>query len=128
MSSFAIFSNKIGQLPTGNERSRQLQFQQLGKDLQSDDLSAAQKDFSTLQQDIQNRAGLTSTRVHHHHGGGSASIQNSLLQDLNQVGQNLSSSNLAGARQAYATLQQQLQQFALGGGALNSESPVSLLG
>jgi hypothetical protein len=30
------------------------------------------------------------------------------------VGQNLTSSNVVGARQAYASLQQELQQFALG--------------
>jgi hypothetical protein len=37
-----------------------------------------------------------------------------LLQDLNQIGQDLSANNLSGAQQAYATLQQQFQQFALG--------------
>ena len=111
-------------------------FNQLASDLQSGNLSAAQKDFSTVQQDMQSPGKLTDSHFHHHShlggGGGSSdsSSQNSLLQDLNQVGQNLTSSNLAGAQQAYATLQQELQQFALGGGtqssALLAQMPVSL--
>jgi hypothetical protein len=120
-------------------------FNQLGTDLQSGNLSAAQKDFSTVQQDLQSQGVPPTNRLHHHHhigsGGGSGTPPNSplpnlpapppsLLQDLNQVGQNLTSSNLAGAQQAYATLQQELQQFALGGGTQSStllaQPPVSL--
>jgi hypothetical protein len=106
-------------------------FNQLASDLQSGNLTAAQKDYATLQQDLQSQSG-TGHRVHHHHGigtggvGDSSSSQNPLLQDLNQLGQSLTSSNLSGAQQAYAALQQQLQQFALGGGALSTESPVSM--
>ena len=105
---------------------------QLGTDLQSGNVAAAQKDFSTVQQDLQN---LSNNQFHHHHhlrsggGGGDSSNQNSLLQDLNQIGQSLTSSNLAGAQQAYATLQQQLQQFALGseGSSQLSNMPLSLV-
>ncbi len=105
-------------------------FNQLASDLQSGNLAAAQKDYSTLQQDLQNQSGM-GHHVHNHHrisAGGveDSSSQNPLLQDLNQLGQSLTSSNLSGAQQAYAILQQQLQQFALGGGALATESPVSL--
>jgi len=108
-------------------------FNQLSTDLQSGSLSAAQKDFSTLQQDLQNN--LSTDHFHHHHhlssggGSGDSSSQNSLLQDLNQIGQSLTSSNLAGAQQAYATLQQQLQQFALGseGSSQLSNMPLSLV-
>jgi len=105
-------------------------FNQLGTDLKSGNLSAAQKDFSTVQQDLQSRGNLPTTHFHHHShhggGGGDSSTQNSLLQDLTQVGQNLTSSNLAGAQQAYATLQQELQQFALGGGSLSAQSSTLL--
>jgi hypothetical protein len=105
-------------------------FNQLATDLQSGSVSAAQKDLSTLQQDFQNPGKLTTEHFHHHQhsggGSGDSSTQNSLLQDLSQVGQNLTSSNLAGAQQAYATLQQDLQQFALGGGALSSQSSTLL--
>ncbi len=105
-------------------------FNQLASDLQSGNLAAAQKDYSTLQQDLQSQSGM-GHHLHNHHrisGGGveDSSGQNPLLQDLTQLGQSLTSSNLTGAQQAYAVLQQQLQQFALGGGALSTESPVSL--
>lgn len=91
-------------------------FHQLASDLQSGNLSAAQKDYSTVQQDLQSAHGtLANSRFnqHHHHGGGVSTGPDTLLQDLSQVGQNLSSSNLPAAQQAYTTLQQQLQQFAL---------------
>ena len=108
-------------------------FNQLSTDLQSGSLSSAQKDFSALQQDLQNN--LSTDHLHHHHhlssggGSGDSSNQNSLLQDLNQIGQSLTSSNLAGAQQAYATLQQQLQQFALGSADSSqlSNMPLSLV-
>ena len=116
---FSQPATTTGPTPTGSTSSPVVQaFNQLGTDLQSGNTSAAQKDFSTVQQDLQNN--LSSGHFHHHHhlssggGSGDASNQNSLLQDLNQIGQSLTSSNLAGAQQAYATLQQQLQQFALG--------------
>jgi len=108
-------------------------FNQLSTDLQSGNISAAQKDFSTVQQDLQNNLSTDHFRHHHHLGSGGGSgdsnNQNSLLQDLNQIGQSLTSSNLAGAQQAYATLQQQLQQFALGseGSSQLSNMPLSLV-
>jgi len=104
-------------------------FQQLGSDLKSGNLSAAQKDFSTVQQDLKRPGDPSTDRFpHHHHGGGwngPSDGQNSLIQDLNLVGQSLATSNVTGAQQAYTTLQQQLQQFALGGGAVSAESRVS---
>lgn len=109
-------------------------FNQLATDLQSGNLSAAQKDYSTVQQDLQSQGGTSASHFHHHHhhgggGGGDSTTQNSLLQDLNQIGQNLTSSNLAGAQQAYATLRQQLQQFSIGGegSSLLSNMPLSLM-
>jgi hypothetical protein len=106
-------------------------FNQLDADLQSGNLSAAQKDFATVQQDIQSQGSPAASHFRHHHrlggGGGDSTTQNSLLQDLNQVavnqvGQSLTSSNLSGAQKAYSTLQQQLQQFAFGGGALSTQA------
>jgi hypothetical protein len=109
-------------------------FNQLAADLESGNLSAAQKDLSSVQQDLQSQGGPSTNHFHHHHrlstGDGGSTDPNPILQDLNQVGQNLTSSNLAGAHQAYATLQQELQQFALGGGSLSgalpAQTPVSL--
>jgi hypothetical protein len=78
-------------------------FQQLSTDLTSGNLSAAQKDYSTIQQDLQS----SSRHLHLHNrlkpGG---TVQDPLLQQLNQLGQDLSSSNLTAAQQAYAALQQ----------------------
>ena len=134
-SDFAILQQAISQPSTTSgstttSSSITQTFNQLASDLQSGNLAAAQKDYSTLQQDLQSQGG-TGHHLHNHHrihtgGLGDSSSQNSLLQDLNQLGQNLTSSNLSGAQQAYSTLQQELQQFAFGGGALATESPVSL--
>jgi hypothetical protein len=130
---FSQAATTTGSISTSSASNPVVQaFNQLGSDLQSGNVSAAQKDFSTVQQDLQN---LSNNQFHHHHhlrsggGGGDSSNQNSLLQDLNQIGQSLTSSNLAGAQQAYATLQQQLQQFALGseGSSQLSNMPLSLV-
>jgi len=108
-------------------------FNQLAADLQSGNLAAAQKDFSTVEQDLQSANGTQATsHFHHHHhlsgggGSGGSTNQTSLLQDLNQVGQSLTSGNLSGAQRAYATLQQQLQPFTLGRGTLSTQLPVSI--
>jgi hypothetical protein len=104
-------------------------FNQLGSDLQSGNLSAAQKDLSTVQQDLKSNGGPAFNHLGHYQrsggSGGNSSQQNSLLQDLNQTGQSLNSTSLASAQQAYTTLQQQLQEVALGGAALSSLTPVS---
>ncbi|HEY6304584.1 MAG TPA: hypothetical protein VIX14_16120 [Terriglobales bacterium] len=119
--------------PTSTSNPSAQAFNQLGSDLQSGNLPAAQKDFSTAQQDLKNQYKLPVDHFHHldHFGGGGGtrepSLQNSLLQDLSQVGQNLTSSNLAGV--SSLSLEQELQQFALGGGtqssALLAQMPVS---
>jgi hypothetical protein len=103
-------------------------FNQLSSDLQSGNLSAAQKDFSTVQQDLQSR-GRPMPIISRYLGGASNSgSQTSLLQDLNQIGQSLSSTSQTGAQQAYASLQQELQDFSLGGGATEALNnlPLSL--
>jgi hypothetical protein len=99
-------------------------FNQLASDLQSGNISAAQKDFSGVQQDMNGHGTVSAYRLLRP-GIGGASGQNSPLQELNQVGQSLTSSNLAAAQQTYASLQQQLQQFAFGGETLSNESPIS---
>ncbi|SRR6266481_526306 len=85
---------------------------QLATDLKSGNLSAAQKDFSALQQDVKNLGGPVATNRFHHYHRLSTNIEdltnpNSLIQDLNQVRQNLTSGNLFAAQQAYATLRGQ---------------------
>jgi cell division septum initiation protein DivIVA len=115
---------------TGNATSSPIKqaFNQLASDLQSGNLSAAQKDYSAVQQNFQGARGTVS-RSHFNgqsHGGGASSGQNMLFQELSQLGQSPSPSTLASAQQGYTSLQQELQQIALGGAAsLTSESPVS---
>jgi hypothetical protein len=106
-------------------------FNQLATDLQSGDPSAAQKDIATVQQDLQSSNGRFSTNHLRHPNPVSGAIrdssnQNSPLQGLKQPGINLTSGNMVSAQQAYNTLQQQLQEFDLGAGAISSESPFSM--
>jgi hypothetical protein len=87
-------------------------FQQLSSDLKSGSLAAAQKDYSTIQQDMQSRF---SGHLHHHHiqsGWDPFSMGNS--QASQDVFSTLAHSSAATAQQTYPTLAQQLQQYALG--------------
>jgi len=93
---------------------------QLAQDLKSGNLTAAQSDFATVHQDLQQaggqQAGAAHAHHHRHHGGGESS-QTSTQQDpistlFGQLGQDLQSGNIASAQQAYSSLQQDLQQFA----------------
>lgn len=109
-------------------------FNQLASDLQSGNLSAAQKDYSTLQQNLQiahfrdAQGTVSKSRINPQgHASGASSGQNTLLQSLGQISPSPASVTLASAQQGYATAQQELQQFALSGtAALTSESPISL--
>jgi CMP-N-acetylneuraminic acid synthetase len=79
----------------------QQNFQQLGKDLTSGSLSAAQSDFATLEQDMTQ---LNST---------STSQNNSpIAQAFQQLSKDLQSGNLSGAQQAYSNIQQDFQSQA----------------
>jgi hypothetical protein len=104
-------------------------FQQVGSDLKAGNVAAAQKDFNTVQHDLHRwhdplRDGFNPQGS----GGWNAAPdgKTSPIQDVNGVGQGVASSNLTGAQQAYTSLQQELQQFALGSGAVSAESLVSL--
>ena len=72
------------------------EFQQLGQDLQSGNLTQAQQDFGVLTQNIP------------------SGQQNSspFTQAINQLGQDLQSGNLAAAQQDVSTIQQDIQQIA----------------
>ena len=80
------------------------EFQQLGTDLQSGNLSAAQTDFATLQQ-LGSQSNSTS------------SSQNSdpIVQAFNQLSKDLQSGNITAAQQDYATIQQDFQNLAAKG-------------
>ena len=96
-------------------------FNQLSQDLKSGNLSAAQQDFSTIQQDFQNSQtqGQGGAGHHHHHihaEAQGAQSSSPLAQLFAQLGQALQTGNLSSAQQAYSTLQQDFQQFATSGG------------
>lgn len=95
-------------------------FSQLSQDMQSGNLSAAQQDYSTIQQDIQNRA---ARYAGHHHHSDSSSSTNAMSQLFSQLGQELQSGSLSSAQQTYSTMQQDLQL--LGQSATQSTSTSS---
>lgn len=89
---------------------------QLAQALQSGNLTAAQQDYSAVQQDAQNQ---TQKAHHHHHdrdrsgsGSGNGNSQNLFAQSLDQVGQALQAGNLSAAQQAYSSFQQEFPQLA----------------
>jgi hypothetical protein len=86
-------------------------FAQLAQDLKSGNLSAAQQDFSTIQQAMQS-ASAAHGHHHHHHSESSqeSSSENPISQMFSQLGQDLQSGNLTAAQQDFASLQQQFQQ------------------
>jgi hypothetical protein len=83
-----------------NFQQFQQTFQQLGKDLQSGNLSAAQSDFATLQQ-LQPQSGATSSSA--------SESNNPIAQTFSQLSTDLQSGNLSAAQQDYTTIQQALQ-------------------
>jgi hypothetical protein len=76
----------------------QKEFQQLGQDLKSGNLSAAQSDFATLQQNSGSSSATTS-----------ASNSSAIAQAFSQLGKDLQSGNLSGARQDFSNIQQDTQ-------------------
>jgi hypothetical protein len=75
----------------------QQEFQQLGEDLQSGNLSAAQSDMGTLQQ---------------LEPSGSSPTNNLISQELNQLSEQVQGGNLTGAQQDYGNLQNNLERQA----------------
>jgi outer membrane protein assembly factor BamD (BamD/ComL family) len=95
-------------------------FNRLAQDLKAGIVSAAQQDFSTIQQDFQNAQSQVPTQSgghHHHHAFSGQSSTSPLPQLFSQLGQALQTGNLSSAQEAYSTLQQDFQQFASGGGS-----------
>ncbi len=74
------------------------QFLQLGQDLQSGNLSAAQADFTGLQQLNPQSTSTSSTRSN-----------SAIAQDFSQLSQHLQSGNVTAAQQDYTNIQQDSQ-------------------
>ena len=105
MSVSGIFSSSLSAYNTQSIQSRmqqfQQEFQQLGQDLQSGNLSAAQSDFATLRQSGP-QANSTA----------SAQSTDPIVQAFNQLGTDLKAGNTTAAQQDYATIQQDFQNQA----------------
>jgi hypothetical protein len=86
-----------GNTQTTQSRMQQFRqvFQQLGQDLQSGNLSAAQSDILTLQQSVLPAASTTAS-----------SSKNCLAQDFSQLSKDLQSGNLSAAQKDYSAVQQ----------------------
>jgi hypothetical protein len=129
---FSQPSTTTGPASTNTSTPLGQSFNQLASDLQSGNLAGAQKDFSAVQQALKPQGAPLPNhfRYHVHSSGGAGTADpNSLDQPLSQLAQGFTSTTPAGAQQAYATLQQQLQQFTLGGedAAELTNLPVSLV-
>jgi outer membrane protein assembly factor BamD (BamD/ComL family) len=108
---------------------------QLAQDLKSGNLTAAQSDFATVQQNLQQagpQAGAAHGHHHHHQSDGdsgqSSGQQNPISTMFGQLGQDLQSGNLSAAQQAYSSLQQDFQQFALNNSSAASGAPTGASG
>jgi len=105
MSIGAIFSSSYANYAQQNIQSRfqqfQQEFQQLGQDLQSGKISAAQQDFSALQQ-LNPQANSTP----------SAPSSSPIAQEFKQLAQDIQSGNLTAAQKDYTTIQQDFQNQA----------------
>jgi outer membrane protein assembly factor BamD (BamD/ComL family) len=104
MSVAGITSSLLNYETQSTQNSKQQmkqEFQQLGQDLESGNLSAAQSDFTTLEQLIPQNSSTSSTQSN-----------NPIAQAFQQLAQDLQSGNLSGAQQDYTTLQQDFQSQA----------------
>lgn len=81
---------------------RQAEFQQLGQDLQSGNVAAAQQDFTNLTKSISPSTSSTTA--------GASSTQSSMAQEFQKLGQDLESGNVSAAQTDYTQIQQSMQQ------------------
>lgn len=96
LSSSSFYS---GQSVQNQIQQFQQQFSQLGQDLQSGNLSAAQSDFATLQANQPQGSSSTS----------SSQSNSPIAQAFNQLSTDLQSGNLSAAQQDYSTIQSDFQ-------------------
>jgi outer membrane protein assembly factor BamD (BamD/ComL family) len=88
-----------------NAQKIQQEFQQLGKDLQAGNLSAAQSDFSTLQALVPQSTSASTAAA-------SSQSSNPIAQAFSQLGKDLQSGNLSAAQQDFSTIQQDFESQA----------------
>jgi hypothetical protein len=101
-----VFQASVAQGAQNKFQQIQSQFQKVGQDLQSGNLTQAQADFATLSQELpsaQQAGGSTTT--------GPTSI---LAKAFQALGQDLKAGNLAASQADFATIQQDAQQQSSG--------------
>jgi hypothetical protein len=99
-----------GAANSNSNSSVQTEFQQLGQDLQSGNLSSARQDFAAIDQSVRQR---TAQILHHHHhfaSGAQSGAANTLSQEFGTLAQALQSGNLSAAQAAFSALEQSLDQ------------------
>jgi soluble cytochrome b562 len=129
-SDFTTLQQLTGQKASTSQNGNSISqdFAQLGQDLQAGNLTAAQKDFSAITQDVQNAfSQVQGHHRHHHHGGGgeNSGSSSAIQQAFSQLGQALQAGNLSNAQQAYTSLRQDFQQFAVISGTLKGVGPTA---
>jgi phenylalanyl-tRNA synthetase beta subunit len=87
----------------GGLQQLEAEFQQLGQDLQTGNLTQAQEDYTTLSENFQNAQNTSSAST-------TAANSNPITQAFAALSQSLQSGDLSAAQQDYATLQQDIQQ------------------
>ena len=102
ISSTSLYSTQSTQ---SNFQQIQQAFKQLGQDLQSGNLSAAQSDFASLQKLVPQWSAATSSTS-------SSQSSSPIAQAFSQLAKDLQSGNLSAAQQDFATIQQDFQNWA----------------
>jgi hypothetical protein len=95
-------SNFNSQAVQNSRQQMQQQFQALGQDLQSGNLSAAQSAFASLQQSAPQPSSTSLLQSN-----------NPVAQEFSQLSTDLQSGNTAAAKQDYARIEQQFQSEAM---------------
>jgi hypothetical protein len=106
VSSSDVFQASVAQGAQTKFQQIQSQFQKVGQDLQSGNLTQAQADFATLSQELPSAL----------QAGGSTTTgpTNTLAKAFQALGQDLQAGNLAASQTDFATIQQDAQQQSSG--------------
>jgi outer membrane protein assembly factor BamD (BamD/ComL family) len=110
ISSSSVFNYSTQDLQN-NMKQVQQEFQQLGQDLESGDLSAAQSDFATLQQLLPQNSSTSSTQSN-----------SPIAQAFSQLSKDLQAGDLSAAQKDYTTIQQDFQNQAAKMQGINQSS------
>ena len=105
-----LFQNTVAQQTQNRFQQIQSQFQKLGQDLQSGNLTQAQSDFATLTQELPNGVHFSASSATSAASATASSNSNPILAAFQSLGKDLQSGNLTAAQQDFATIQQSAQQ------------------